>query len=76
MLMDKAYDSDALRDLLQSKGMKAHIPLRSNRVTPAAYDKEPYKKRHRVENFFETIKRMLRNTTKSTASFRHRLGGG
>ncbi|GAA5144173.1 hypothetical protein GCM10023213_33760 [Prosthecobacter algae] len=73
MLMDKAYGSDALRDPLQSKGMKARIPLRSNWVTPAAYDKELYKKRHRVENFFETIKRIQHNTTrydKTDVSFR------
>jgi transposase len=33
-------------------------------VAPAAYDKEFYKKRHRVENFFEKIKRMRRITTR------------
>jgi hypothetical protein len=29
-------------------------------VAPAIYDKKLYKKRHRVENFFEKIKRMRR----------------
>lgn len=64
VLMDKAYDSDALRELIESQGMKACIPPRSNRGAPAAYDKELYKKRHRVENFFEKIKRMRRIATR------------
>jgi transposase len=64
VLMDKAYDSDALRELIASKGMKACIPPRNNRATPAAYDKELYKKRHCVENFFEKIKRMRRIATR------------
>jgi transposase len=37
---------------------------RSNRVAPSAYDKELYKKRHWVENFFEKIKRMRRVATR------------
>lgn len=64
MLMDKAYDSDALRELIKSKGMKACIPPRSNRVAPAFYDKKVYKKRHRVENFFEKLKRLRRVATR------------
>ena len=64
VLMDKAYDSDALRELIQSKGLKSCIPPRSNRVAPAVYDKKLYKKRHRVENFFEKIKRMRRVATR------------
>ncbi|TDU62098.1 transposase, partial [Prosthecobacter fusiformis] len=64
VLMDKAYDSDGLRELIASKGMKACIPPRSNRVAPAAYDKALYKKRHCVENFFEKIKRMRRIATR------------
>jgi transposase len=72
VLMDKAYDSDALRELIEVQGMKPCIPPRSNRVAPAAYDRRLYKKRHRVENFFEKIKRMRRIATrydKTDASF-------
>lgn len=64
VLMDKAYDSDALRELIQSKGMKCCIPPRSNRLAPASDDKQLYKQRHRVENFFEKIKRMRRVATR------------
>jgi len=62
--MDKDYDSNALRELVQSKGMKCCIPPRSNRLAPASYDKQLYKQRHRVENFFEKIKRMRRVATR------------
>ena len=64
VLMDKAYDSDALRELIQDQGMQPCIPPRSNRVAPAAYDQKLYKKRHQVENFFEKIKRMRRIATR------------
>ena len=58
--MNKAYDSDALRELmLASKGMKACITA----AAPATYDKELYKKRHGVENFLEKIRRMRRIST-------------
>lgn len=56
VLMDKAYDSDALRELIESKGMKACTLPRSGRIAPAEYDKDLHKERHRVENFFEKIK--------------------
>jgi len=44
--------------------MKPCIQPRSNRVAPAVYDQKPYQKRHRVENFFEKIKRMRRIATR------------
>ena len=64
VLMDRAYDSDTLRDVIASKGMKACIPPRSNRKAPAAYDLELYKQRHHVENFFEKLKRCRRIATR------------
>ena len=65
--MGKAYDSDVLCDLIVSAGMKACIPPRSNRVNPAAYNKELYQ-RHFEKNFFEKLKGCAespRATTKS-----------
>ena len=63
-LMGRAYDSDELRELIASKGMKACIPPRKNRRAPAAYDVELYKQRHQVENFFEKLKRCRRVATR------------
>jgi transposase len=71
-LMDRAYDSDALRALIAARGMKACIPPRKNRNHPATYDVELYKQRHHVENFFEKLKRCRRVATrydKTAASF-------
>lgn len=64
ILMDKAYDSDALRQYICEQGMKSCIPPSSNRRKPASYNENLYKKRHRVENFFEKIKRMRRVATR------------
>lgn len=72
VIMDKADDSDALRVHIHRQGMKACIPARRGRRPPAAYDRELYKQRHRVENFFEKLKRLRRIATrydKTDASF-------
>jgi transposase len=64
VVADKAYDSNAFRALIAEKGSKACIPPRANRVEPMDYSKETYKKRHRVENFFQKIKRFRRVATR------------
>ena len=56
ILADKAYDCDAFRRFLESQELKACIPPKSNRKNPANYHKGHYKKRHKVENFFQRIK--------------------
>lgn len=56
LLADKAYDSDAVRRLLASRGIIATIPPRSNRREPAYYDTQSYKARHLVENAFADAK--------------------
>jgi transposase len=61
---DKAYDSNALRALIENIGGTACIPPKSNRVKPIAYSKHTYKKRHKVENFFQKIKRFRRVATR------------
>ena len=56
LLADKAYDSDAVRRLLASKGIIATIPPRSNRRLKPFYDQKSYKARHLVENGFVDVK--------------------
>lgn len=56
ILADKAFDCAALRDKLAKAGCRVHIPPRSNRNIQYYYDKELYKLRHVVENFFCRIK--------------------
>ncbi len=64
LLADKAYDVDALRDALSGRGANACIPPKSNRKNPATYDKDTYKERHTVENFFQRAKRCRRIGTR------------
>ena len=56
ILADKAYDSDSFREFLELIGLDACIPSKSNRKSPIPYKKSQYKKRHKVENFFQRIK--------------------
>ena len=56
MLADRAFDADWLRKSLSEHDISPVIPPRKNRKHPAEYDKEMYKWRHLVENFFQKIK--------------------
>ena len=53
---DRAYDSDAIRAMIAAAGKEAVIPPRSNRLRPAAYDKEKYKQRNKAERLFNKLK--------------------
>lgn len=57
VIADKAYDADE-RVIwpLQQAGKSFVIPPRSNRKNPRSYDKELYKARHLIENFFARLK--------------------
>ena len=63
-LGDKAFDNDKLRAELQQRGAKAVIPPRRNRKAAIDYDREMYKWRHLVENFFARIKEFRRIATR------------
>lgn len=57
LLADKAYDADErVLDLLQEAEMTPVIPPKSNRKEPRDYDKDLYKARHLIENFFCKLK--------------------
>jgi len=57
LLADKGYDADE-RVLIpwQQAGKTAVIPPKANRKVQREYDKELYKTRHLIENFFEKLK--------------------
>ena len=63
-VMDKAYDSQAIRHVLGALGIEAVIPPRSNRTEAIAYDKEKYKWREQVERFFNKLKQFRRIATR------------
>jgi transposase len=57
LLADKAYDADErVIELLESQGKTAVIPPKRNRKHPRDYDKDLYKARHLIENFFAKLK--------------------
>ncbi len=56
LLADKAFDVDWLREDLNQRGATAVIPPKANRKRQIAYDKDMYRWRHLVENYFAKIK--------------------
>lgn len=64
VLGDKAYDSNAIRNLLENMNAQAVIPYRSCRKEAIEYDRHTYKERRLVENFFQFIKRYRRIGTR------------
>jgi len=57
LLADKGYDADE-RVLIpwQQAGKTAVIPPKANRKVQREYDKDLYKARHLIENFFQKLK--------------------
>jgi transposase len=73
---DKGYDADKrVRAALAKAGKTAVIPPRRNRKRPASYDKELYKKRHHIENFFSRLKDFRAIATRYEKSARNFLAG-
>jgi transposase len=57
VLADKAYDADErVRQKLEEKRCMAVIPSKKNRINQLNYDKDLYKERHLIENFFAKLK--------------------
>jgi transposase len=54
--MDKAYDSEAMQQVLHDQGVEAVIPSTTNRIAELPYEKEPDKVRQKVERFFNKLK--------------------
>lgn len=57
VLADKAYDAnERVIEPLEAQGKTVIIPPRCNRKHQRQYDKELYKARHLIENFFAKLK--------------------
>jgi transposase len=56
LLADRAFDVDWLRNDLLDRNIIPVIPPKSNRKFPAEFDKETYKWRHLIENYFGKLK--------------------
>jgi transposase len=63
-LMDKGYDSDAIRAYVNQQGAVAVIPPKANRALKPAFDEHLYRERHRIENLFARLKTYRRIATR------------
>ena len=56
ILADKGYDADKrVVEPLIAQAKTVVIPSKSNRIAPREYDKDLYKARHLIENFFAKL---------------------
>jgi transposase len=64
LLMDRAYEGDAVRAKATEKGFVAVVPPKKNRKAPWEYDKERYKQRNEIERYFLGLKRFRKIFTR------------
>lgn len=75
ILGDKGYDADErVIEPLQAQGKTVVIPPRRNRKHLREYDKELYKARHLIENFFLRLKQYRAIATRYDKRARNFLG--
>ena len=75
LLADKAYDADErVIAVLHSAGKTAVIPSKANRKIDRSYDREIYKARHLIENFFADLKQYRAIATRYDKTARNFLG--
>ncbi len=63
VLGDKAYDGNAIRDLIEAQGAVPNIPAKSNRKWKPCFSKTLYRERNQVERFFSKLKHFRRIAT-------------
>jgi transposase len=75
LIADKAFDAEerVLRPLAKA-GKAAVIPPKGNRKAPRPYDRDLYKARHLIENFFAKLKQYRAIATRYDKRAVHFLG--
>jgi transposase len=63
-MLDKGYDADRIRERLNLEGIEAVIPPIHTRSKVIYYDRQRYRRRNRVERFFNKIKNFRRIATR------------
>ena len=63
--MDRAYEGDKTRGLVEALGMTPVVPPKANRKVKWDYDKDLYKLRNEVERLFRRLKGCRRIYTRS-----------
>ena len=74
LLADKAYDADErVIEPLRDAGIEPVIPAKTNRKQPRPYDKDLYKSRSLIENFFCKLKQFRAIATRYDKTARNFL---
>ena len=74
LLADKAFDADQrVIEPLHKAGKSCVIPSKSNRKTPRPFDKDMYKARHLIENFYCWLKQFRAIATRYDKTARNFL---
>ncbi len=73
MIGDRAYDSNAILDMISAAGATAVIPPKSNRNEQRGLDREAYRERNLVERFIGRIKEFRRVATRYDKTARNFL---
>jgi transposase len=74
LIADKSFDVDLrVRQPLEKAGKTAVIPPTKRRLNPRDYDKEIYKERHFIENFFCKLKQFRAIATRYDKTARNFL---
>ncbi|BCX46491.1 hypothetical protein HAHE_29090 [Haloferula helveola] len=63
-MLDKGYDANRIRERLNFEGIEAVIPPINSRAGVIRYDRNRYRRRNRVERFFNKIKHFRRIATR------------
>lgn len=63
-LLDAGYDSNDIREFVETRKSKAVVAYRKNRLEIPEFDKHIYKERHKVENLFQKLKQNRRIATR------------
>jgi transposase len=75
VIADKAYDAQArVIDVLTQAGQVAVIPPIRSRIEQRAWDRDLYKARHLIENFFARLKQYRAIATRYDKTARNFLG--
>ena len=74
LIADKAFNADKrVIEPLTAAGKTVVIPSRSNRNAPRAFDRDLYKARHLIENFFAKLKQFRAIATRYDKTARNFL---
>lgn len=73
VLADKAYDNNALRQVIAEMDAAAVIPSTRSRKTPIPHDEVAYKERNLIERCFNKLKHFRRFATRYDRQTSHYL---